>query len=69
MIVVESTATTFVVPRICTEEDEAQDVRDETPKNPAIAVIIYRRILQISLISSLFIELKFIEIRFLLGVT
>ena len=54
-MIVVSTETTCVLPRIWTEEDEEQEVKDDTPKNPAMAVIIYRRILQISLISSLFI--------------
>lgn len=51
---VVSTETTWVLPRTWTEADEAHEVKEETPKNPAIAVIIYSKILQISLISSLF---------------
>nr|DAG78909.1 MAG TPA: hypothetical protein [Microviridae sp.] len=57
-MMVVSTLTTWVLPLICTEADEAQEAKDETPKNPAIAVIIYSKILQISLINSLFIIQK-----------
>lgn len=59
-MVVVSTETTLEVPLIWTEADEEQEAKEETPKNPAIAVIIYRRILKINLINSLFITTKFI---------
>lgn len=57
-MMVVSTLTTWVLPLIITEAEEAQEVKDETPKNPAIAVIIYNKILQISLINSLFITIN-----------